>query len=160
MKRKPKFIPRYGRIARAMASPTKPLPVEKRTHQLNRMWMGLAAIERDANPSKDDWRVCSDAVNLLDTLIDDGHAEDTQGLLPDAVEALATAAQRHRPGQVPIRLDAAGIQLVRAVLEDYAQLLGVISHRTMLETQNKTDLRIWEIQQGRMQDRDVKVVAI
>ena len=160
MKRKPKFTPRYSWIECQLASPTEPMPPEKRRHQLSRMWGGLAAIESGDNPNRDDWRLCSDAVNLLDTLIDAGHAEDAQGLLPDAVEALAEAALRHRPGQVPIWLDATGVQLVRAVLEDYAELLAVISHRTMLETQNATDRRIWDIQQGRMLARDVMVVAI
>ena len=60
---RPKY---YTIMDEMMASPTEPLPMEHRTHQLTRMYEGLAAMEQGANPTTDDWRVVSDAVNLMD----------------------------------------------------------------------------------------------
>ena len=74
-----------------LASKTAPMPIALRRHQLTRMWSGLAAIEQSPEPTADDWRVCSDAVNLLETLVLDMRlAVDASGLLPDAVQAMAT----------------------------------------------------------------------
>ena len=161
MKRKPKptYIFTYTQWDLLLASPTEPMPEAKRTHQLTRMWGGLAAIERGAQPSTDDWRVCSDAVNLMESLVTAGWVEDAQGLLADAVQALAQAGRRHLAGH-PIRLDAAGIQAVRAVLEDYAAALEQIDHRSMLYAHRMTEARIREIHAGHRRPHDVEVMAL
>ena len=161
MKRKPKptYIFTYTQWDLLLASPTEPMPEAKRTHQLTRMWSGLAAIERGAQPSTDDWRVCSDAVNLMESLVTAGWVEDAQGLLADAVQALAQAGRRHLAGH-PIRLDAAGIQAVRAVLEDYAAALEQIDHRSMLYAHRMTEARIREIHAGHRRPHDVEVMAL
>ena len=159
MKRKPRFTPTYSQLDLMLASPTEPMPEPKRRHQLTRMWSGLAAIERGAQPSTDDWRVCSDAVNLIESLVAAGWVEDAQGLLADAVQALAQAGRRHLAGHA-IRLDAAGIQAVRAVLEDYAAALEQIDHRSMLYAHRMTEARIREIHAGRKRPHDVEVMAL
>ena len=66
-KLKPRYT--YSLLDVIAASPTEPLPEPKRRHQLTRMYSGLAAIEKSANPTRDDWAVCSDAVNLMETPI-------------------------------------------------------------------------------------------
>jgi hypothetical protein len=159
MKRKLVYVPTYTQLDLMLASPTEPMPEAKRTHQLTRMWGGLAAIERGAAPSTDDWRVCSDAVNLMESLVTAGWVEDAQGLLADSVRALALAGRRHLAGGA-IRLDAAGIQAVRAVLEDYAAALAQIDHRTMIYAHRATEARIREIHAGRKRPHDVEVMAL
>jgi len=159
MKRKLVYVPTYSRLDLMMASPTEPMPEASRRHQLTRMWGGLAAIERGAAPSTDDWRVCSDAVNLMESLAAAGWVQDAQGLLADAVQALAQAGRRHLAGQA-IRLDAAGIVAVRGVLEDYAAALAQIDHRTMLFAHRRTEARIREIHQGGKRPHDVEVMAL
>ena len=52
-----------------LASPTEPMPQAYRTHQLTRMYEGLHSLETADQPSTDDWRVVSDAVNMLETLV-------------------------------------------------------------------------------------------
>lgn len=121
----------YTMLDEMLSSPTSPTPTSSRVHQLTRMWGGLHSIESESDPSTDDWRVCSDAVNLLETLVEQGIVVDVSGLLHDAVTALAMAGQRHYSHGV-IRLDAQGIQSVRAVLEDYAACLDALPHRTMI----------------------------
>ncbi|MFM9880675.1 MAG: hypothetical protein ACKVOO_09745, partial [Burkholderiaceae bacterium] len=113
----------YTLMHELMAQPVHPMPEAKRLHQLTVMWQGLRAIETEAAPTRNDWRVVSDAVNLLETLVGMGEAQDASGLLQDAVAALAEAARRHLHAGQPLRLSGQGIQTVRAVLEDYAAAL-------------------------------------
>lgn len=172
----------YSMIDEMMASPFQPLANEKRRHQLTRMWEGLRAIEQAPEPTNDDWRVCSDAVNLMETLCDNGSAKpddhgvlrngwwldcagepvlisDTQGLLRDAVAALAFAGVRKMEGK-QIRLDAKGIHAVRAVLEDYRDLLEVLPARTIIRAHRLTEKRISDIFSGRRRSHDVEVIDL
>ena len=98
-----------------LASVTQPMAPAKRRHHLTTMWSGLASIEQGANPTTLDWRVCSDAVNMMETLVTQGIAMDADGLLMDASTALALAGKRHKAG-VQIRLDGPGITAVRDIL--------------------------------------------
>lgn len=159
MKRRPQPTRTYSLLAVLAASPTEPTPVASRTYQLTRMYAGLRAIEQDQEPSTEDWRLCSDAVNLLETLVQHGHVQDSSGLLMDAVTALAMAGRRHRTGGT-IRLDGAGILAVRAVLEDYSAALEHLPHRTMVQAHRATEVRISEIHAGKRRAHDVEVMAL
>lgn len=161
MKRRLRPAPRatYSLIDELTASPTAPMPEAKRLHQLTRMWEGLRAIELAPEPTTEDWRVCSDAVNLMETLVSMGKVNDSSGLLMDAVTALAMAGRRHIKGG-PIRLDALGIQAVRAVLEDYASVLDHLSARTMVRCHRHTEQRLRAIMAGRHQPHDVEVIDL
>jgi hypothetical protein len=150
----------YTLLDLMMASSTEPTPKAKRTYQLTRMWSGLAAIETAPAPSTDDWRVCSDAVNLMETLVLDMKlCADDSGLLPDAVAALAMAGRRHQAGG-HIRLDALGIQAVRAVLEDYASTLETLSHRSMLRCHQLTERRLRAILAGKRKPHDIEIMEL
>lgn len=155
----PVYVYQYSLLDVMMASPVEPLPDSHRVHQLTRMYGGLHAIETAPEPTTDDWRVCSDAVNLMETLVDMGIVEDSSGLLMDAITALALAGKRHRAGG-PIRLDAPGIKAVRAVLEDYAAVLDQVPARTMLQAHRQTEKRIHEILQGRKRPHDCEVMDL
>ena len=159
MKRRPTYPRTYTLLDVMSASPTEPTPAPKVLHQLTRMYAGLRAIEQDQAPSTDDWRVCSDAVNLMETLVGQGHVADGSGLLMDAVKALAMAGRRHVAGGA-IRLDGAGILAVRAVLEDYAAALEQLPHRTMVACHRETERRIAEIHAGHRRPHDVEVMAL
>jgi len=139
-----------------LASPTEPMTVKQRIHQLTRMWSGLAALETAIEPTKDDWAVCSDAVNLMETLIKHGHIVDTNNLLFDAMKALAEAGQRSFAGK-PIRLDGAGIQAVRGLLEDYSMVLESLPARTMIHCHRLTEKRLQGILKGHKQAHDVVI---
>jgi hypothetical protein len=80
---------------------------------------------------------------------------DSAALLQDASAALAEAAMR-----TPIRLTAVGIRSVRAVLEDYAAVLLVLPQRDMYQCHRSTEKRIREIQLGKAQAHDVRVVKL
>ena len=150
----------YTLIDEMMASPTAPLPESSRRHQLTVMWQGLAAIETGAEPTNNDWRVVSDAVNLMETFVLEMRiCADTQGLLDDAVAALAMAGKRKLAGGA-IRLDGVGIQATRALLESYADLLDQIPHRTLVQCHRMTERRIRKIMAGKRQPHDVEIIDL
>lgn len=155
------YRPRYSIWDELTASPTEPMPDEKRNHQLTRMYGGLHALEQADSPSTDDWRTVSDAVNLVETLVLEMKiCEDTDGLLDDAIKALADAGRRHMKSGANIRLDATGIQAVRSVLEDYAELLSTLPERTMVRCHRLTEKRLREILDGKKNPHDVEVVDL
>ena len=146
----------YTMLDSMLASPTEPMNEKQRRHQLTRMWSGLAALETSAEPTRDDWAVCSDAVNLMETLILTGKVEDGGNLLMDAITALAQAGQRSFAGK-PIRLDGAGIQAVRAILEDYSMVLESLPARTMIHCHRLTEQRLQGILRGQKKPHDIEL---
>lgn len=158
-KRKPR-PKHYTIMDEMMASPTEPLPAAYRTHQLTRMYEGLNAMETAPAPTTDDWRVVSDAVNLMETLVVEMKVcEDAGGLLMDAITALAVAGKRNMAGGT-IRMDGAGIQAVRAILSDYADLLHVLSARTMIRCHRLTEKRLHELLDGKRRPHDVEITSL
>lgn len=131
----------YPAVRELLASAIEPMPWAQRDAQLSAMWAGFLALQRAEQPSPNDWRVCSDAVNLLETLVAMGECADHSGLLPDAIAALGAAGHRAMQGKV-LRLDGAGIQAIQAVLEDYAQALAALPERTVLRAHRLTEKRI------------------
>lgn len=171
-KRKPQktvYVYRYNLMDVMLASPTMPLPPELRRHQLMRMHQGLEAMEKAPQPTTEDWRVVSDAVNIMETLVENGpwpdcdgqpvEITDTSGLLSDAVTAMALAGKRHKAGG-NIRLDGAGIQAVRGVLEDYGDLLDALPARTMIKAHRETERRLHEILSGKKRPHDVEIMDL
>ena len=154
------YIHTYSMWDEMLASTTNPLPEAHRVHQLTMMWQGLAALESGDTPSNNDWRLCSDAVNLMETLIRDMQVcEDSSGLLLDAITALAHCGKRHLEGK-PLRLDGPGIHAVRSILEDYATMLDMLPHRTVVRCHRLTEKRIGEIHRGKKKPHDVEVMAL
>jgi hypothetical protein len=165
-----RFAPKtYTLFDELLASPRAPLPDKSRLHQLTIMWQGLANLETGANPHNNDWRVVSDAVNLMETFVKNGpwadctgamnDIPDPTGLLQDAVMALAMAGKRKVAGG-PLRLDGPGIQAARAVLENYADLLDLLPHRTVVRCHRMTERRMLKIMHGIRQAHDVEVMAL
>ena len=159
-KKRPTWRKHYTILNEMMASPTELLPADHRRHQLTKMYDGLAALEKSPEPKMTDWQVVSDAVNLMETLtVEMQVCEDTSGLLMDAITALAMAGRRNLAGGA-IRLDGAGIQAVRAILEDYAALLDVLPARTMIRCHRLTEQRLHEIFDGKRKPHDVEITAV
>jgi hypothetical protein len=150
----------YTLLDEISASPTEPMPAAKQVHQLNRMWGGLAALQTGATPTADDWRVCSDAVNLMETLVLMGEAHDPDGLVDACAQALAQAGRRHKEHGAALRLTASGLNDLRGVLDDYAEALGTLPARVLVRCHRLTEKRIRAIQRGQQQPHDIVVVAL
>lgn len=159
MKRKRQQRPRrYTLLDEMAASPTEPLPQAWRTHQLTKMYEGLNQLEQGEDPQPNDWRVVSDAVNLVETLVVEMKVcEDANGLLMDAITALAKAGKRSKAGQ-RLRLDGEGIVAVRSILRDYAELIDVLPARTMVRCHRLTEKRLHEILDGKRGPHDVEIM--
>lgn len=148
----------YSMLDVMMSNPEKPMKDSSRIHQLTRMWGSLAAIETAENPTQQDWIAVSDAINMMETLVEMGFANDEDDLLPQAVLAMKASAERYKGG-TQIRLTGAGIQLIRGILEDYASLIEQIDERTMVHCHRKTEMRIQDILHGRGKPADIRVTA-
>ena len=161
MKRKRQQRPRrYTLLDEMAASPTEPLPQAWRTHQLTKMYEGLNQLETGEDPQPNDWRLVSDAVNLVETLVVEMKVcEDANGLLVDAITALAKAGRRSKEGKA-LRLDGAGIQAVRAIMSDYAELVDVLPARTMVRCHRLTEKRIQDMLDGKRKPHDVEIMDL
>lgn len=149
----------YSILSEIMSSASDPLPQAQRTYQLTRMYQGLHALETAERPTYNDWRVVSDALNMLETLVVEMQVcEDKSKLLPDAMRALAEAGQRNKREGKPIRLDGPGIQAVRAMLENYAELIEILPARIMYRCHRLTEKRLFEILEGKKRSYDVEIV--
>jgi hypothetical protein len=159
MKQRRKRQTTYTMLDELMASGTEPMPAAARYHQLTAMHLALQGLEMASEPTKNDWRLVADAVNLFETLVNMGEVEDSSKLLADAVKALGDAGARFfKHGK--IRLDGQGITAVRAVLEDYATVLEALPHRIMIRCHRLTEKRIFEIISGNKKQHDVTVCAL
>lgn len=181
-KARPKL--QYSKMHELLASPTQPMPEAARRYQLKRMSDGMRELMQAPEPSRDSWRIVSDSVNLLRTLVQCGEApvkdadgktiashwrgcqglpvevRDSSGLLADATEALALAGGRHLEG-FPLRLTGPGIAAVLAVLEDYKEALEFLPARSMVRCHRETERRLYDLNRRLQNSPDgVYVVAI
>lgn len=160
MKRNTRQIYTYTKWHELFASPVNPLPESDRVHHLTMMWQALASLTTGAAPTNEDWRMCSDAVNLMETFVLEMKiCTDESGLLMDAITALAMAGVRNLEGK-PLRLDGPGIYAIRCILEDYAALLEVLPHRTVVQCHRITERRMQAILRGRRQPHDIEVTEL
>lgn len=161
--KKPKRQPRpkrYTLLDEMTASPTEPLPEAWRVGQLTKMYEALHQLEQGDQPTPNDWRLCSDAVNLVETLVVEMKiCQDDSGLLMDAITALAMAGRRNKEGKT-LRLDGAGIVAVRAILQDYSDLIEVLPARVMVRCHRLTEKRLHEILDGKKKAHDVEIVDL
>lgn len=138
----------YSFMDELLASPTEPMPEAMRTYHLTRIYQGISSLEKAPVPTLQDWQAVSDGVNMVETLIVEMKlVEDASGLLQDAVTALALAGKRYLAGG-NLRLDASGIQAVRAIIEDYSSMLDVVPHRTMVRCHRLTEMRVMGVRAG------------
>jgi uncharacterized protein YyaL (SSP411 family) len=148
----------YSMLDVMMSSPDRPMKDSSRVHQLTRMWGGLAALETAENPTQADWIAVTDAVNMMETLVEMGFAKDEDNLIEEAVFILKATAERYKGG-TQLRLTGTGIQLIRGLLEDYAYLAENLDERTMVHAHRKTEMSIQDILHGRAKEKDIRLTA-
>ena len=144
-KRKPnrRASTHYGPWHVMLASPDKPMQPSRYRHQLTRMHLALASITSGESPTDEDWRLIADAVNLVETLVLQGVAQDESGLLHDAITAMAEA-YRADQDSARMRLTGPGLAAIRAVLADWGTCLEQLPERAVIEAHIATDRRIAE----------------
>lgn len=127
-----------------LASPDKPMRPSRYRHQLTRMHLALASITSGESPTDEDWRLIADAINLVETLVLQGIAQDESGLLHDAITAVAEAFDRADQDSARMRLTGPGLAAIRAVLADWGACLEQLPERTVIEAHIANDRRIAE----------------
>lgn len=150
--KRPRHSVHYSLMDVMLASTTQPLTAEKRAYQLGKIWAGVAAIEGTSVPSTDAWRLCSDAVNLVETLVLHGpwpdcdgdlvEIQDASGLLTDAIAALVRAGERLALN-LPAALSPADAAALRGVVQDYSDLADTLPARTLLRCHRATERRMY-----------------
>lgn len=134
----------YSMMHVLMASPTDPMPKEKRTHQLTRMFMAMRNLEQAPDPTVDDWECVNDAVLLMQSLWLMGIVQDPEEQILHSIDALGKSGIRSlETGR--IRLDGKDIQVLRGLLQDYADVLNELPARTMIKAHMETERRVRKI---------------
>jgi hypothetical protein len=112
-----------------LASPTEPLPIKKRQYQMGLMRDALENCK--TKPSVRDIAALATAVDLMDTLRDMGHLEDSQKALEDA----AVALMQDKFNDIEFRL-------FEGILEDYQMVMDNLPARTMIAAHRETEKRL------------------
>ena len=152
-----KYKHTYSQFDVLMASPTDPLPKEKRDRQLTKIRLCMVSIEQSPHPTLEQWEVLSDIVNMMQTLLETKLIEDRDDVIGDAITALAKAGTRHLEKKVPIRFEGRDIAMLHGVIEDYEMVIENLPARTMLAIHRKTEKRVQDILAGRCKQEDVRV---
>lgn len=156
--RKPRHRTHYSHMDVLLASPTQPMPAASRLHAMTRFYQALDAMQTAPNPTPEDWRALSDAVNLVETMLSTGLATDEGGTKAACIEAMGQAGQRYLAGKA-MRLSGPGIQAMRALLADLDELMQLMPHRDMVRVHIATEKRVAEILRGKVRPGDVVVAA-
>lgn len=149
-------IGHYSLWDELMADPVKPLAVKDRLYTVGGMQQALEKLKSDPHPTVADWRLLSDMVNLMHTLVDMGELFDSQELLRDVMEAMVDVSNRHKAGQA-LRFDGPGLRAMHSLFEDFAQVLDVLPARTMVRCHRLTEKRMRAILNGQVRPSDVVV---
>lgn len=134
----------YSGLDVLFASAIEPLPEKDRLLYLTKVYEALHSIQTSESPTRDDWQMCIDAVNIMTILVTEMHVcADEDGLIDDAANALARARKRFfETGK--IRFDGQGLAAVRAVIEDYTTCIETFPARTMIQAHRTMELRVRE----------------
>lgn len=140
------------------ASGTKPVPAQKLDGHLERVGQGLLDLQRAASPSLAAWRDLSDAINILESLKEMGLVADDGDEITRAKDAMGEAGARHQETGT-LRLSGPGIQTLRALLDDYSEVVRGVTERDFIRACYRTEARIRQILRGNVRAGD-RVIAI
>jgi hypothetical protein len=123
--------PPYTRAQINASSPKRAANITAYTHNHYRVFDSLTAILTGDNPTEKHWVELASATNILEALKQQEHIEDKDGLVRDAMDALARARTRS-----PIRLDGAGRNSVIIMLDSYVKCCKELPERTIKSAVN------------------------
>jgi hypothetical protein len=112
-----------------LASPTEPLPLKKRQYQMNLMLRALKNCKTKS--SVYDIAALATAVDLMETLREMGHIEDSENALEDAMLAL-----------MHDNFNDIEIRMFEGILEDYQMVMDNLPERIMITAHRATEKRL------------------
>ena len=140
------------------ASGCKPLPEHQMRFHLGAVNAGLDALQHADGVQIHAWEAISDAINSLAALGEIGLITDASGEIDRAKNAMGDAGERyHKTGA--LRLNGAGLQTVRQLLEDYEEVVRGLTERQFLQACRHATKRINEIRRGHVGAGD-RVVSL
>ena len=148
----------YSVMDAMMASPDRPMKEERRQYQLMNINTALYSIERAENPTTEDWKIISQAINMMEMLVEMGFAKDEDGLIQDAINSMATMAQRYKDKNA-MRFSGNEMKAIRGIVEDYQTMIENLDERTMIYCHRKTEMRLQDILNGKKRPTDVRITA-
>lgn len=120
----------YPRAHINACSPKRPMHPDTYLKSLFEINAALQSIRTGAAPKLNDWIALAAMVNIMDSLSQQGHIQDDNNLIKDAVRALKDASTRAGQGKA-IRLDGKGILAVAALMQDYTTCCEQLPERTI-----------------------------
>jgi hypothetical protein len=141
-----------------LSSPDHPMKEERRQYQLMVIRTALYSIERADKPSIEDWKIISQAINMMEMLVEMGFAKDEDGLIQDAIDSMATAAQRYKDKNV-MRFTGSEMNVIRGIIDDYQTMIENLDERTMIYCHRNTEMRLQNILKGKVRPTDVRITA-
>jgi len=148
----------YSVMDAMLASPDKPMKEEKKIFQMMMIRTALYSIERAEKPTIEDWKIISQAINMMEMLVEMGFAKDEEGLIGDSVDAMYNMALRYKDKKV-MRFSGSEMKIIRGIVDDYQTMVENLDERTMVHCHRKTEMRLQDILSGKIRDCDVKVSA-
>lgn len=147
----------YNPFAELMADPINPLPKDKITFHMTKIYEGLDALEQMMYPEVHHWQAVADAANMLDTLSRDMDAiSDTSGVIRDGMEVLALAWKRREQG-IPNGLDHDDLSKLRFIVNSYMEVMESLPERVMVRAHRVTEKKIHKILNGQRQEGDIVI---
>jgi hypothetical protein len=122
----------------------RPASREQSTRVLLAFYTALDAMACGKHPGEQEWRSLSDAVNTVETLALVLRKLDGAQVMPlvhSAIKAMVGACERFKAGQ-GMRLDGAGLQALRDVVDVYRQCLEGLTEHEMAMAQAETQRRL------------------
>lgn len=148
---------RFTVMDELLASPTEPAPPEVHAHRITMAHQALELLRTPETANITAWSVCCMVGNTLETMLRQGLAQDPDGLLQDAFDALKRAASAVRAPGEPISIPPSDYATVANMVEDWSAIMLQAPARAIISTFRQTDRRIREIEAGRVSPDDYAV---
>ena len=142
MKKRTAYRPR-ALLANPLSRMAK-APKHKVDRVLSMFMLALDSMVRGSNPSVDDWRTISDVINSIETMaLGQGKLVPSEVMptINASIAAMVRAKDRFQAGQ-GMRLDGAGAEAIRSVIDFYAQCLEGFTEYEIAQAQAETQRRV------------------
>jgi hypothetical protein len=149
MRKRSKY--RSGMVITDPLSLLRPASKERRDAVMLKFLTALHEMSCGRHPGTEEWRSLSDCINTVDTLatrLEKLDAADVMPLVNAAIAGMVAAANRFKAGK-GMRLDSAGLEALRDVVDIYGQCLSQLTEREMAVAQAETQRRVNEIYQSK-----------
>jgi ABC-type phosphate transport system auxiliary subunit len=138
----------------------RPASPAQRNAVILRFLTALESMAKGDHPGEAEWRDLSDAINTVETLavtLNKLQRSEVMPIVNAAIEGMVLASRRFKSGH-GMRLDAAGLEALRTVVDIYRQCCEGLTEREMCMAQAITQRRVNELLNAKKPSREVVAV--